>query len=109
MIQNAAARLIRVAIQDIAEALTGEEKEERILEVIAQFFTREKNRLSYENCFVCDVDGAITGLILGISVATQPELDEPLVKRLRIVKNDPSLTIDKEADIEDSLYRYFMC
>ena len=34
---EAAARLIRMAIKDIAEALTGEEEEERILEVIAQF------------------------------------------------------------------------
>ena len=53
-----------MAIGDIAEALTGEEKEERILEVMAQFFKQEKNRLSYENCFVCDVDGKVAGLIL---------------------------------------------
>ena len=104
----AAARLIRVAIQDIAEALTGEEKEERILEVIAQFFTREKNRLSYENCFICDVDGAITGLILAYFGGDAAELDEPLLERLRIVKNDPSLTIDKEADVED-LYIDTLC
>ncbi len=95
------ARLMRMAIMDIAEALTGEEKEEQILEVMAQFFKQEKNRLSYENCFVCDVDGVVAGLVLCYFGGDAPELDEPLVKRLRIVKNDPSLTIEKEADEED--------
>lgn len=98
---TAAARLIRMAIQDIAEALTGEEKETRILEVLADFFKQERNRLSYENCFVCDVDGIVVGLMLCYYGGHAAELDEPLAARLRIVKNDPSLTIEKEADEED--------
>lgn len=98
---TAAARLIRMAIQDIGEALTGEEKETRILEVLADFFKQERNRLSYENCFVCDVDGTVVGLILCYFGGQAAELDEPLAARLRIVKNDPSLAIEKEADEED--------
>ena len=62
MMQHTAARLIRMAIRAIAEALTGEEKEDRILRVLAHFFQQENNRLSYENCFVCDVDGKVAGL-----------------------------------------------
>lgn len=95
------APLIRLAIQDIAEALTGEVKEERILEVLADFFRQKRNRLSYENCFVFDMDGLVIGLILCYFGGEAAELDEPLAARLRMVKNDPSLTIEKEADIED--------
>lgn len=97
----AAAPLIRLAILDIAEALTGEVKEERIIEVLADFFKQKRNRLSYENCFVCDMDGTVIGLILGYFGGDAAELDEPLAARLRMVKNDPSLTIEKEAEIED--------
>ena len=96
-----AARLIRMAIQDIAEVLTGEEKEDRILQVLAYLFQQENNRLSYENCFVCDVDGKIVGLILMYFGGDAAELDEPLAARLRIVRNKPSLVIEKEAEAED--------
>lgn len=104
----AAARLMRMAIQDIAEVLTGEEKEERILEVLAHFFEQRNNRLSYENCFVCDINGSVVGLILVYFGGNAVDLDEPLVTRLRIVKSDPSLTIDKEAEVED-LYLDTLC
>ena len=103
-----AARLIRMAIGDIAEALTGEEKEDRILQVLAHFFQQENNRLSYENCFVCDVDGKVAGLILEYFGGDAAALDEPLAARLRIMKNDPSLVIEKEADVED-LYIDTLC
>lgn len=104
----AAAKLMRIAIEDIAEALTGEEKEERILEVLADFFKQEKNRLSYENCFVCDIDGVVVGLLLCYFGGDAVELDEPLAQRLRRMKNDPGLTIEKEAEVED-LYIDTVC
>lgn len=105
---SAAAPLIRMAIQDIAEALTGEEKEDRILQVLTQFFQQENNRLSYENCFVCDIDRKVAGLIVAYFGGDAAALDEPLADRLRIVKKDPSLVIEKEADVED-LYIDTLC
>ena len=99
------AKLMRMAIMDIAEALTGEEKEEQILRGDSSIFQTRKNRLSYENCFVCDVDGSNNGVGLCYFGGDAPELDEPLVKRLRIAKNDPSLTIEKR-QMRKLLYRY---
>lgn len=103
---EAAAKLIRMAIKDIAEALTGEEEEEQILEVIALFFKKETNRLSYENCFVCEINGAVAGLILYYYGGDAVELDEPLAARLRSMNKDSK--IEKEADEED-LYIDTLC
>lgn len=93
--------LIRLAIQDIAEALTGEVEEKRILAVLTDFFKQASNRLSYENCFVCDIDGRIVGTILVYYGAHAEELDLPLLNRLRKVRNDLTLKIEKEADAGD--------
>lgn len=97
----AAARLIRLAIADIAEALTGEEQEERILSVLADFFKQTGNRLSYENSFVYEVERKVAGVCLAYYGGDAKELDEPLAIRLRIMKDDPNVMIEKEADIED--------
>lgn len=105
---DAASRLIRMAIKDIAEALTGEKEEERILEVMSHFFKEEKNRLSYKNCFICEINGGVAGLIICYYGGDAAELDEPLAVRLRIIKKDPSIKIDKEAD-EDDFYLDTLC
>ena len=44
-----AAILTRLAIKEIAEVLTGETEEERILSVLADLFRKSGNRISYEN------------------------------------------------------------
>lgn len=96
-----AAILFRDAIKDIAEALTGEQEEERILVVMADFFRQKGNRLSYENCLVCEIEGSVAGLIVGYYGGNADELDEPLAARLRLLKNDPTFKLEKEAEEED--------
>lgn len=96
-----AASLIRLAIKEIAEALTGEMEEERILSVLADFFKKSGNRISYENTFVSVHDGEISGLIIAYHGKDAQELDAPIVGHLRRKRKDPDITIDKEADTDD--------
>ena len=96
-----AAILIRFAIKEIAETLTGETKEERILAVLGDFFRSSGNRMSYENTLVYEQDGQVAGLIIAYHGKDAMALDEPIAERLRRIKKDPSINIDKEAEIED--------
>ncbi|MFJ7754211.1 GNAT family N-acetyltransferase [Peribacillus muralis] len=96
-----AAVLIRLAIKEIAEALTGETDEEKILTVLAGFFKKSGNRISYENTFVSVHDGEVSGLIIAYHGKDAQELDAPIVEHLRQKLNDPNITIDKEAEADD--------
>lgn len=96
-----AAILTRLAIKEIAEVLTGETEEERILYVLADLFRKSGNRISYENTFVSEHDGQVSGLIIAYHGKDAENLDEPIVKRLRTKMKDPSVTLDKEAEMKD--------
>lgn len=96
-----AAVLFREAIHDIAEALTGEVEEANILAVMAEFFRQPRNRLSYENCMICEIDGVVAGLVLAYFGQDAEQLDEPIAARLRVKKNDPSFKLETEADTTD--------
>ncbi|MDV7766048.1 GNAT family N-acetyltransferase [Peribacillus sp. CSMR9] len=96
-----AAILTRLAIKEIAEVLTGETEEERILYVLADLFRKSGNRISYENTFVSEHDGQVSGLIIAYHGKDSESLDEPIVKRLRTKMKDPSVTLDKEAEMKD--------
>ncbi|USK70657.1 GNAT family N-acetyltransferase [Peribacillus asahii] len=103
-----AVRLFRDAIKDIAEALTGEKEEERVLAVLADFFTQKGNRLSYENCTLCEIDGSVAGVLLGYDGGDAEKLDEPLAARLRVLKNNPTFKLEKEAK-EGDFYIDTLC
>ncbi|MFJ7511219.1 GNAT family N-acetyltransferase [Peribacillus simplex] len=93
--------LTRLAIKEIAEVLTGETEEERVLSVLADLFRKSGNRISYENTFVSEHDGQVSGLIIAYHGKDAESLDEPIVKQLRMKMKDPSLTLDKEAEMKD--------
>ncbi|SIS10551.1 Ribosomal protein S18 acetylase RimI [Peribacillus simplex] len=96
-----AAVLTRLAIKEIAEVLTGETEEERILSVLADLFRKSGNRISYENTLVSEHDGQVSGLIIAYHGKDAESLDEPIVKQLRMKMKDPSVTLDKEAEMRD--------
>lgn len=96
-----AAVLTRLAIKEIAEVLTGETEEERILTVLAELFRKSGNRISFENTFVSEHDGQVSGLIIAYHGKDAESLDEPIVKQLRMKMKDPSVTLDKEAEMND--------
>ncbi|MCK1994150.1 GNAT family N-acetyltransferase [Peribacillus muralis] len=96
-----AAVLIRLAIKEIAETLTGETEEERILSVLSYFFKKSGNRISYENTFVSVHDGEISGLVIAYHGKDAQDLDAPIVGQLRRKRKDASITLDKESDVND--------
>ncbi|MED3986921.1 GNAT family N-acetyltransferase [Peribacillus simplex] len=93
--------LTRLAIKEIAEVLTGETEEERVLSVLADLFRKSGNRISYENTFVSEHEGQVSGLIIAYHGKDAESLDEPIVKQLRMKMKDPSVTLDKEAEMKD--------
>jgi ribosomal protein S18 acetylase RimI-like enzyme len=96
-----AAYLIHYAIKDIAEALTGETEPEKIRDVLICYFEQDVNRLSYQNCLVMEEKETVIGLVIAYHGDQDEALDEPIVERLRRIKRDSSLTVDKEADPGD--------
>lgn len=96
-----AANLIHLAIKDIAETLTGEKEETKIRQVLAQLFTEERNRLSFQNCLVATTDQAIMGIIIIYSGADAQMLDKPIIDRLKQLGEEKEIVIDKEAELED--------
>ncbi len=99
----AAARLLYDALHDVAHRLTGEESEENAIEVLEQYFRAEEGRLSYRQSAVKEIDGEVAGIIVAYGGDQAAELDRPILDRLRKLKNDPSVTLDQEAD-EDEYY-----
>lgn len=93
------AELIHIAIDDIAEQLTGEAMEDKIRETLAQLFLEENNRLSYQNLLVAEILGEVAGIVLTYPGEESIRLDEPIVKLLRDKKK--MALLDKEADEGD--------
>lgn len=51
------APLLYNALHEIAEKITGSTVETEVLLGLETWFSKEENRLSYENCFVYEQDG----------------------------------------------------
>jgi GNAT superfamily N-acetyltransferase len=96
----AAAFLIQLAIQDLAEALTGETEELAILDELSYLFRHKGNRLSYQNSLIIEADGDVAGLIIAYHGSEAEELDKPIEERLRN-KAKKHIPIEKEAKLGD--------
>ncbi|VTR29865.1 GNAT family N-acetyltransferase [Paenibacillus lautus] len=100
---GAAARLLYDALHDVAHRLTGEDSEEKAIEQLEQYFRADEGRLSYRQSAVKEIDGEVAGIIVAYGGDQAAELDRPILDRLRKLKNDPTATLDQEAD-EDEYY-----
>ncbi|HTI14127.1 MAG TPA: GNAT family N-acetyltransferase [Dictyobacter sp.] len=98
---SVAALLIRNAIDDIAYSLTGMSDEQDVLTQLAAWFRLEGNRLSYQNALIAEWARQIAGLILLYHGSDAQDLDYPIIAWLRDYKQDPTITIDVEADADD--------
>ncbi|WP_158553417.1 GNAT family N-acetyltransferase [Peribacillus saganii] len=96
---DTAAVLILMAIKDIAEALTGEKEEREILKVLREYFTQEKNRLSYRNSMILEANGEIAGIVIAYHGSEANQLDASILARLRLRNKNAS--IGKEAEEAD--------
>ena len=93
--------LMNLAIDEIGQALTGEKEEAAIIEVMASFFRKKQNRLSYENTLVVEENSEIIGVIVVYHGSEADQLDWPLIEQVRLKTGNSDLLIDKEAEPED--------
>ena len=98
-----AARLLYDALHDVAHQLTGQESEQEAIAVLEWFIQQEEGRLGYRQALISEVEGKVAGIIVTYAGDEAVQLDRLIVERLRKLKNDPSISLDKEAD-EDEYY-----
>ena len=93
--------LIKNAIHDIANMLTGMDKHDEVIEGLKYYFEKEKNRLSYENIIIKEINNEVVGLILAYHGKDAHIIDKPIEDRVRKIKNNPNFKVDKEADTDE--------
>jgi len=96
-----AAELIYYAIDDIAESLTGKTDPVEIIQSLADLFRSEKNRISYQNTIIADINGVVVGLAVTYSGDEAPGLDTLIVERLKKVTGQSDVSLDPEAEAGD--------
>ena len=81
-IQNIS-KLIFNAIDDIAISLTGEQKEEKILETLNSYIKMDICRLGHKNIFTYTKDEKIVGILVAYSSNNIDILDKPMLLNLQ--------------------------
>ncbi|PFJ08838.1 GNAT family N-acetyltransferase [Bacillus cereus] len=97
----AVAPLLYNALHEIAEKITGSTVEAKVLLGLETWFAKENNRLSYENCLVAEQGGKIVGVIVVYHGSDAERLDAPIVHSLRELHEDESITLEKEAELDE--------
>ncbi|MBQ0140711.1 MAG: GNAT family N-acetyltransferase [Kurthia sp.] len=92
----AVAPLIIDAIGEIANRITGEETEEKIISSLIELFEREDNRNSHLNTYIAEHDGQVAGMMIIYGGDKAINLDAQLEKWLA-AKNTQIQTIEVEA------------
>ncbi len=96
-----AARLIHLAIKDIAEKLTGEKEESKIQHELTELFTQEQNRFSYQNASVMIAGGKLAGMFIAYSGDEAEMLDQLILDRVIKKTGETDISFDQEADKSD--------
>jgi ribosomal protein S18 acetylase RimI-like enzyme len=68
---------------------------------LEDWFQQENNRFSYQQVLVKEVEGQVVGAILIYHGSEAEALDRPLNERLRRLRNDPTFTMDREAELDE--------
>lgn len=101
---HATARLIQAALDTITSNFSGEEDREdnpaRYL-WLEDLFQQTGNRFSYQQILVKEVEHQVVGTILTYHGSEIEALDHPLNERLRRLRNDPTLTLEREAELDE--------
>ena len=95
----AIAPLLYNALHEIAEKITGSTVEAEVLLGLETWFSKENNRLSYENCFVYEQDESAVGIIVAYHGSEATQLDAPIVHHLRALHKDESITLEKKLSL----------
>ena len=101
---HAAARLIQSALDEITSNFSGEEDREDNPDRyvwLEDLFQQIGNRFSYQQILVKEVEDQVVGIILLYHGSEVEELDRPLNERLRRVRQDPTATLEREAEPDE--------
>ena len=101
---HAAARLIQTALDEITCHFSGEEYKEDNPDRyvwLEDWFQQTDNRFSYQQVLVEEVEGQVVGVILLYHGSEVEVLDRPLNERLRRLRNDPTVTLEREAELDE--------
>ncbi|WP_459500955.1 GNAT family N-acetyltransferase [Bacillus sp. C1] len=93
--------LLYNALHEIAEKITGGKTETEVLTGLETWFSKKGNRLSFENCFVEELDGQAVGIIVAYHGGHAERLDTPIVNHLRKLHQDSSIMLEKEAELDE--------
>ncbi|MCG3710784.1 GNAT family N-acetyltransferase [Aliarcobacter butzleri] len=94
--------LIYDAIHDIANTLTGENEDKKILETLDYYIKMDVCRLSYNNIYTYETNNQIVGLLLAYNSNDVEKLDSPMIEHLKR-KNIFLDSFEKEC-FEDEFY-----
>ncbi|MCQ6567659.1 GNAT family N-acetyltransferase [Bacillus mycoides] len=95
------APLLYNALHEIAEKITGSTVEAKVILGLETWFVKENNRLSYENCLVAEQGGKVVGVIVVYHGSDTEQLDAPIIHYLRELHEDESITLEKEAELDE--------
>lgn len=101
---HAAARLIQAVFDMLSGYFDPDEpKEDNSARYVwlEDWFQQENNRFSYQQVLVKEVEGQVVGVILIYPGNEVEALDRPLNERLRRLRNDPTFTLDQEAEPDE--------
>lgn len=94
--------LIYDAIHNVANTLTGENEDKKILETLDYYVSLDICRLSYNNIYIYEIENEIVGILLSYSSNDVEKLDKPMLEHLK-TKNIYLDSFEKEC-FEDEFY-----
>ncbi|WP_214742787.1 MULTISPECIES: GNAT family N-acetyltransferase [unclassified Exiguobacterium] len=99
------APLMYQAIHEIAYTLTGSTYTDEVLERLAMWVEKPKNRLSHENIWVADIEGEVAGMIISYRGDEAEALDRPIREWLTAHGSATELDVETEGFVQyiDSL------
>lgn len=95
-------KLIYDAIHEVANSLTGENEEHKILKTLENYIQMDVCRLSYNNIYTYEIDNKNVAILLAYNSNDVEKLDKPMIEHLK-TKNIFLESFDKEC-FEDEFY-----
>lgn len=95
-------KLIYDAIHEVANSLTGENEEHKILKTLDYYIQMDVCRLSYNNIYTYEIDNKNVAILLAYNSNDVEKLDKPMIEHLK-TKNIFLKSFEKEC-FEDEFY-----
>lgn len=95
-------KLIYDAIHEVANSLTGENEEHKILKTLENYIQMDVCRLSYNNIYTYEIDNKNVAILLAYNSNDVEKLDKPMIEHLK-TKNIFLESFEKEC-FEDEFY-----